>query len=81
MHRQASNLVKCVVSTAAPVRVIANLESESEAKKDCAFKSSFNARHNSGSLIPAIYSIMYIQATCTGCMYMGGVTILRYAVV
>ncbi len=27
---QASDLVKCVVSTAAPVLVIANLESESE---------------------------------------------------
>ncbi len=47
---------KCVVSTAAPVRAIANLKSESETKKDC----EFNARNNSGSLMPAIYSIMYI---------------------
>ncbi len=39
---------------------IVNLETESENKKDRAFKSSFNARHNSGSLMPAIYSIMYI---------------------
>ncbi len=41
-----------LVSTAAPVFVIANLESET--KKDCALKSSFNAWHNSGSLMSAI---------------------------
>ncbi len=40
---------------AAPVRAIANLESESETKKDRVFKSSFNAWHKSGSLMPAIY--------------------------
>ncbi len=60
LHWQASNLVKCVVSTAAPVRAIANLKREGETKKDCAFKWSFNAWHNSGSLMPPIYSIMYI---------------------
>ncbi len=60
LHSQASDLVKCVVSTTAPVRAIANLESESETKKYCVFKSSFNARYNSGSLMPAINSIMYI---------------------
>ncbi len=59
---EASDLVKCVVSTAAPVLVIVNLESESETKKDHAFKSSFNAWHNSGSLMPAKHSIMYIYS-------------------
>ncbi len=56
LHWQASCLVKCVVSrpTAAPVLAIANLESESETKKDRAFKSSCNARYNSGSLMPAM---------------------------
>ncbi len=54
LHWQASNLVKCVVNTAAPVCVIVNLESVSETKKDCVFKSSFNARHHSGSLMHAI---------------------------
>ncbi len=70
LHSQASDLVKFVVSTAALVRAIANLESESETKKYCIFKSSFNARYNSGSLMPAIYSIMYIYIW-------GGVTIFK----
>ncbi len=50
-----------MVSTATPVLVIANLESESETKKDHAFKSSFNAWHNSGSLMPAKYIILYSE--------------------
>ncbi len=73
LHWQASNLVKCVVSTAAPVRAIANLKREGETKKDCAFKWSFNAWHNSGSLMPAIYSIMYIYIQGRG-----GITILKF---
>ncbi len=46
---------------AAPVLVIANLESESETKRDHAFKNSFNAWHNSGSLMPAKYIILYSE--------------------
>ncbi len=50
-----------MVSTATPVLVIANLESESETIKDHAFKSNFNAWHNSGSLVPAKYIILYSE--------------------
>ncbi len=73
MPRQAFNLVKCVVSTAAPVCAIANLESESETKKHCAFNSSFNASHISSSLMPTKYSIMYIYIQGGG----GGFTVLK----
>ncbi len=50
-----------MVCTAAPVLAIAILESESETKKDRAFKGSFNARHNSGSLMPAIPYNFHLQ--------------------
>ncbi len=54
-HWQASDLVKYVVSTAAPlyrVCAIANLESESETKKR---KQFYTTHINSSSLMPAFY--------------------------
>ncbi len=58
-HHWQSNVVNCVVSRLLPLHSITEYVrsriSKVKLKSDRAFKSSFNARHNSGSLMPAIY--------------------------
>ncbi len=67
-HWQASNLVKCVVSTAAVIYIehMRSQITKVKVKNDRAFESSFNAPHiYSGSLIPAYYiQYNYPQHNC-----------------